>query len=70
MIISGVKNKKIYIGLSGGVDSSVAAALLKKNGAQVIGVYIKGWVPPNTICSQRADRLDAMRVAAHLKIPF
>ena len=70
MIIPGVKDKKIYVGLSGGVDSSVTATLLIKSGAQVVGVYIKGWTPPNMECSQKADRLDAMRVAAHLKIPF
>lgn len=70
MIIPGVKNKKIYIGLSGGVDSSVAATLLVESGAQVVGVYIKGWTPSNMECSQNADRLDAMRVAAHLEIPF
>lgn len=56
--------------MSGGVDSSVTAALLKEAGAHVHGVFIKGWYPPNIPCSWREDRQDAMRVAAHLGIAF
>lgn len=62
--------KKVFVGLSGGVDSSVTAALLKESGADVTGVFIKGWYPPGMPCTWAEDRRDAMRVAAHLRIPF
>lgn len=65
-----VKGKKIFVGLSGGVDSAVSAALLKQAGAEVTGVFIKGWYPPGMPCSWAAERRDAMRVAARLHIPF
>ena len=63
-------NKKVFVGLSGGVDSAVSAALLQRDGYDVTGVFIKIWQPEFTECTWREDRLDAMRVAAHLKIPF
>lgn len=56
--------------MSGGVDSSVAAALLQKQGYDVRGVYMKEWVPPGIICEAGSDRAMAARVAAHLAIPF
>ncbi|HYE23172.1 MAG TPA: tRNA 2-thiouridine(34) synthase MnmA [Candidatus Paceibacterota bacterium] len=65
-----VKGKRVYAGLSGGVDSAVTAALLVKAGAEVTGVFIKGWYPPGMPCTWAADRRDAMRVAARLGIPF
>src|SRR3989344_2523904 len=65
-----VRGKKIYVGLSGGVDSSVSAALLKQAGAIVTGVFIKGWYPPDMPCTWAEERRDAMRVAARLNIPF
>ena len=61
---------RVFIGLSGGVDSAVSAALLKEQGHEVIGCFIKIWQPEFIECSWREDRLDAMRVAAHLEIPF
>ncbi len=64
-------NKKIvYVGLSGGVDSSVSAALLKDQGYNVVGVFIRTWQPDFIECTWRDERRDAMRVAAQLDIPF
>ncbi len=66
--------KKVYVGMSGGVDSSVSAALLQRDGFDVTGVFIKVWQPEwleeTGGCTWREDRLDAMRVAAHIGIPF
>lgn len=60
----------VYVGLSGGVDSSVAALRLIRAGYNVVGVFIKVWHPDWLMCDWEAERLDAMRVAAHLGIPF
>lgn len=65
-----VQEKKIFVGMSGGVDSAVSAALLVHAGARVTGVFIKGWYPPGMPCAWAAERRDAMRVAARLHIPF
>jgi tRNA-specific 2-thiouridylase len=66
--------KKVFVGMSGGVDSSVSAALLVRDGYDVTGVFIKVWQPDRDIsglkCTWREDRLDAMRVAAKLNIKF
>ncbi len=62
--------KTVFVGLSGGVDSSVAALRLKNQGYQVVGVFIKVWHPEWLVCNWEQERLDAMRVAAHLDIPF
>lgn len=56
--------------MSGGVDSSVSAALLKRAGYEVVGVFIKVWEPTGFKCTWREDRRDAMRVAAKLNIPL
>lgn len=60
----------VFVGLSGGVDSSVAALRLQQRGFRVVGVFIKVWHPDWMVCNWEQERLDAMRVAAHLGIPF
>ena len=65
-----MKKNKFFIGLSGGVDSAVSAALLKKQGYEVVGVFIRTWHPDFLECNEEEERLDAMRVASHLDIPF
>ncbi len=62
--------KKVFVGLSGGVDSSVSAALLQQEGYEVIGVFIKVWQADFLPCTWREEKREAMRAAAHLGIPF
>ena len=64
------KKGKVFVGMSGGVDSSVSAALLKEQGYDVVGVFIKVWQADFLPCSWREERREAMRAAAHLQIPF
>jgi len=59
--------QKVFVGLSGGVDSSVAAYLLKEQGYEVTGVFIRSFNVDG--CAER-DAEDARRVTAHLEIPF
>ncbi|HXK39736.1 MAG TPA: tRNA 2-thiouridine(34) synthase MnmA [Candidatus Paceibacterota bacterium] len=61
---------KVFVAMSGGVDSSVSAALLAEAGHDVTGVFIKTWHPEFLVCSWREERNDAMRVCADLRIPF
>ncbi len=64
------ENKKIFVGMSGGIDSAVSAFLLQKKGYDVTGVFIKTWQPDYIECTWKNDRLDAMRICAELDIPF
>ncbi len=65
---------RIVVGLSGGVDSSVAAAMLKEQGHEVIGIYMRNWndesVTINNECPWVEDSNDALIVAQKLDIPF
>ncbi len=65
-----MKKQTVFVGLSGGVDSAVSATLLLKQGYEVVGVFIKTWHPDFLVCNEEDERRDAMRVAAHLDIPF
>ena len=62
--------KKVFVGMSGGVDSSVSAYLLQGDGYEVTGVFIKTWSPDWLPCTWKEERLDALRVAVHLGIPL
>ena len=63
---------KVYVGMSGGVDSSLTAALLKEQGYDVTGVYMKNWTQdlPGMKCPWADDLADAKRVAVQLGIDF
>ncbi|MFA6325090.1 MAG: tRNA 2-thiouridine(34) synthase MnmA [Candidatus Paceibacterota bacterium] len=66
----GGNGRTVFIGLSGGVDSAVSAALLKQQGYEVVGVFIRTWHPDFIKCNEEEERRDAMRVATYLDIPF
>lgn len=64
--------KRVYLGMSGGVDSSVSALLLKEQGYDVTGVYMKNWSEdlPGMKCPWAEDLADAKRVAVQLDLDF
>lgn len=64
--------KTVFVGMSGGVDSSVTAALLKEQGYSVVGVFMKNWTKdlPGMPCTWKEDYRDAKRVAVRLGIDF
>lgn len=63
--------KRIVIGMSGGVDSSVSALLLKRQGYEVIGVFMKNWseTDDNGVCTSTTDWEDVQQVCASIDIP-
>lgn len=64
---------KVVVAMSGGVDSSVSAALLKEQGFEVVGVFMKCWNAgdfPGGECTSEEDEYWARRAAAHIDIPF
>jgi tRNA-specific 2-thiouridylase len=71
-------SKTVFVGMSGGVDSSVSAYLLQQQGYKVIGVFMKNWSGKlktsrgffDFPCSSQADYEDARQVAGHLDIPL
>ena len=67
-----MKNKKVVLGMSGGVDSSVAAILLKEQGYDVIGVFMKNWEEKddNGVCLSEEDYKDVIAVAEQLEITY
>lgn len=70
---SNPEQHQVFVAMSGGVDSSVAAALIKEAGFKVVGVFIKPWSSKSLDldeCMWRKDREDALRVASKLDIPL
>lgn len=71
--MSNHKEKTVVVGMSGGVDSSVAAYLLKKEGYNVIGVFMKNWEESeegSALCTSTEDWSDVSKVCSKLDIPF
>lgn len=64
--------KTVVVGMSGGVDSSVAALLLKEQGYRVIGLFMKNWEEQdeNGVCTSEEDYQDVVRVCGLLDIPY
>ena len=65
-------NKTVVVGMSGGVDSSVTALLLKKQGYRVIGMFMKNWEEKaeNGLCTSARDFEDVVKVCTELDIPY
>ncbi len=65
-------SRKVFVGMSGGVDSSLAAALLKEQGYDVTGIFMKNWTRdlPGFVCGWEKDFKDAKTVAVQLDIPL
>jgi tRNA-specific 2-thiouridylase len=70
MIAHNLKGKKVILGLSGGVDSAVAALLLKQQGADVQALHMTNWEDDDGYCTAAADLQDARRVCEQLGIPL
>jgi tRNA-specific 2-thiouridylase len=66
------KDTRVVVGMSGGVDSSVAALLLKQQGYDVVGIFMKNWddTDENGVCTATEDYEDVIRVCNQLDIPY
>ncbi|MGN7453267.1 tRNA 2-thiouridine(34) synthase MnmA [Paenibacillus pasadenensis] len=66
------RSKRVVVGMSGGVDSSVTALLLKEQGYDVIGIFMKNWdeTDENGVCSADEDAEDVRRVCEQIGIPY
>lgn len=66
------KDTRVVVGMSGGVDSSVAALLLKRQGYDVIGIFMKNWddTDENGVCTATEDYEDVIRVCNQIGIPY
>ena len=67
------KKKRVLVAMSGGVDSSVAALLMKRRGYEVIGAFMKNWSDTKNKfgkCAWKEERKSAMKIAARLNIPL
>ena len=64
--------KTVVVGMSGGVDSSLSALLLKEQGYRVIGLFMKNWEEqtPNGVCAAAADYEDVRRVCEQIDVPY
>ena len=67
-----MSKRKIAIGISGGVDSAVSAYLLKKQGYDVMGVFMKNWneEDENGVCTADQDFEDVRRICDAIDIPY
>ena len=67
-----MSKKSVAVGLSGGVDSSVAALMLKKAGYEVVGLFMRNWKEESEdgVCTAEQDYADVRSVAAKLDIPY
>lgn len=67
-----MNHKTVVVGMSGGVDSSVCALLLKEQGFHVIGMFMKNWeeTGPDGVCTSTRDYEDVVRVCEQLEIPY
>ncbi|MEL7602408.1 MAG: tRNA 2-thiouridine(34) synthase MnmA, partial [Bacillota bacterium] len=67
-----MSSERIMVGMSGGVDSAVAALLLKQQGYDVVGVFMKNWEEEGEdgVCTAAADYEDVRRVCDAISIPY
>ena len=70
MVNQNLRGKRVVLGLSGGVDSAVAAILLLDEGAEVHALHMTNWEDDETYCTAAEDLQDARKVCERLNIPF
>lgn len=71
-MVKSPQETRVVVGMSGGVDSSVAALLLKQQGYDVVGIFMKNWddTDENGVCTATEDYEDVARVAGQIGIPY